>query len=156
MSRVATIGALALALTAVAWSTVAPASFGGVSGFAVLVGSSMEPALAAGDLAVVHKAGDYAVGDVVLYRSDRLQRHVLHRIVRRHGDRYLLRGDANSFADPDEPTRSEIVGRYWFTIPAAGALVEWLRIPLHAAVLVFFAVLAAFLPMPGRRPRTLE
>jgi signal peptidase I len=155
MRRVVVLTAtVVVALGVLAWATVAPPALGGPSGFAVIVGTSMEPALETGDLAVVHKASAYRVGDVVLYRSTLMQRHVLHRIVAVRDGRFVLRGDANAFDDPERPAASEIVGRRWFTIPLAGALATWLRMPLHAAVVVFLAATIALLPgAPRKRPR---
>jgi signal peptidase len=158
MRRVATIGAavvLIALILVVGGALLAPVNLGGRSAFAVIVGASMQPMLEQGDLAIVRQARSYKVGDVVLYHSNSLQRHVMHRIVRRNGDRFTLRGDANSFADPDQPTRSEIIGRYWFVVPRAGSVVEWLQQPLQAALLVFLVALIAFLPAAQRQPRTI-
>lgn len=56
-----------------------------------LVGTSMQPTLVAGDIIVLEKVENVAVGDVVLFRHK--GRHLLHRIVTIDGDRYTLRGD---------------------------------------------------------------
>jgi signal peptidase I len=159
MRRVATIAAVVVfvaLILVVAGSLLAPSSLGGRTALAVIVGSSMRPMLERGDLAIVRQAASYEVGDVVLYHSNTLHRHVMHRIVRRNGDRFMVRGDANSFADPDQPTRSDIIGRYWFAVPRGGSIVDWLQQPLHAAILVFLVSLIALLPAPTRRPRTIE
>lgn len=56
-----------------------------------LVGTSMRPTLLAGDVIVLEKAKNVAVGDVVLFRHE--GRHLLHRVVSIDGDRYTMKGD---------------------------------------------------------------
>lgn len=41
----------------------------------------------------------YDVGDVVAYRNLQLDTVVLHRIVAREGERYVLQGDSNTWLD---------------------------------------------------------
>ena len=136
-------GALALALFAAAWVFFAPTQAGGGTSYAIIVGSSMEPKLHRGDLAVVRERDAYRVGDVVLYDSRDLGTKVLHRIIRVEGDRFVLQGDNNDFLDPEKPTEAQIVGALWVTAPAVGRVTEWLREPLHGALLVAFVTLLA-------------
>ena len=138
--------AAAAAALAAGWIFAAPQQIGGSAAYVVVVGSSMEPRLHRGDLAVVRSGDGYAPGDVVAYRSSRLGRTVLHRIERRAGDRYVLKGDANSWLDPDRPSEAQVVGELALRVPAAGRVIEWLRQPLHASLL---AGLAAFALLAG-------
>lgn len=103
--------------------------------YAIVSGSSMEPALHRGDLVVVRPAGGYRVGDVVAYRTEG-GATVLHRIVGRAGDRYVLQGDANSWLDPFQPADEHILGRLQRDIPGVGLAIDWLRQPIPASVLV--------------------
>ena len=96
-----------------------------------------------GDLAVIREQSTYRPGDVVLYDSPQLASKVLHRIVRVEGDRFVLKGDNNDFLDTEQPTEEQIVGRLWLSVPAAGRLSEWLREPVHSALLVGLATLLA-------------
>ena len=48
----------------------------------------------------------------------------------------MLKGDNNSFIDAEQPTEEQIVGSLWVTAPAVGRVAEWLREPLHSALLV--------------------
>jgi signal peptidase I len=59
------------ALVAAAWFL--PASVGATASYVVTHGISMEPGFHAGDLAVVRKAGNYRVGDVVAYHSEQMK-----------------------------------------------------------------------------------
>lgn len=135
--------AVAVAAFAAAWVLLAPTQAGGGTSYAMVVGTSMEPVLSRGDLAIVRKRSSYRVGDVVLYDSRDLGAKVLHRIVRVEGDRFVLQGDNNDFLDPEKPTEEQIVGALWATAPGVGGVTQWLRKPMNAALLVTFAALVA-------------
>lgn len=134
---------VALAALATVWVVLAPAQAGGGTSYAIVVGSSMEPKLSRGDLAIVRERSSYRAGDVVLYASRELGTKVLHRIVRVEGDRFVLQGDNNDFLDPEKPTEEQIVGALWATAPGVGRVTEWVREPLNAALLVAFVTLVA-------------
>ena len=129
-------GLLAAVALAGAWIFFAPTQFGGGTSYAILVGNSMEPDLHRGDLAVVREQSVYRPGDVVLYDSRELGSKVLHRIVRVEGGRFVLKGDNNDYLDPERVTEEQIVGSLWTSAPAVGRVSEWLRVPLHSALLV--------------------
>jgi signal peptidase I len=88
-------GATGLALAATSWFFLAPQALGGPLAYVTITGSSMEPRLQAGDLALVCPAEAYGTGDAVAYESAELHRVVLHRILRVAGTRYVVKGDAN-------------------------------------------------------------
>lgn len=136
-------GVLAVAALAAAWMLFAPAQVGGGTSYAIVVGNSMEPGLSRGDLAVVRERSAYRPGDVVLYDSRELGTKVLHRVVRVEGGRFVLKGDNNDFIDVERPTDEQIVGSLWLTAPAVGRATEWLRQPLHSALLVGIVTLIA-------------
>jgi signal peptidase I len=147
-------GTGALVLLVAAWILVGPRQLGGSASYAIVAGSSMEPRLHSGDLVVARSHAHYAIGDAVVYHNADLNRNVLHRIVSRDGARFVFKGDHNDFVDPTHPQQSDLVGSLWFTVPAVGRLVEWLQVPLHAAVI---AALAALLALGGgRRGRRLR
>ena len=73
--------AAAAAVLTLGWILLAPQGIGGGTAYAVVEGSSMQPLLGGGDLAVIRREDAYTVGEVVAYRSDRLGQIVLHRIV---------------------------------------------------------------------------
>jgi signal peptidase I len=133
---------------------LAPAQLGGSTRYAIVEGSSMAPLLSDGDLAVVRSSDEVSVGDVVLYREPDLGVGVLHRVVRLDGDRLVLKGDANTFLDDLRPTAAEVQGSLWFSVPYAGSTLAWIRLPLHAALLVFALTLVALTSgRAGRDPR---
>ncbi len=142
-------GLLTLALVVVAWLLLAPTQIGGRTGYAVIKGNSMEPGLHQGDLVLVRSRSSYGVGDAVLFESATLgSAHVLHRVVRIEGGRFVTRGDNRSQVDPGRFTDGAVVGELWLTVPAVGSAVEWVARPLHLALLAF---LLAFLVLAGGR-----
>lgn len=150
------VGSLAAALVVLALAVLASQRLGGPVSVVTIKGNSMEPGLRAGDLVVTLDAGDYNVGDAVAYRSDKLNAIVLHRIVDRAGDRFVFKGDNNSWIDPEKPTTEHLVGRRWVRIPSAGRLLAPLGRPAILAALVAlsaFGVLAAGRPPNRARHR---
>jgi signal peptidase I len=139
-------GLAALAAVGALWLYAAPTGLGGRLDYAVIVGSSMQPTVHRGDLAVLHRRSSYRVGDVVGYRSADLHRVVLHRIVGVVDGRYVFKGDNNSFVDSYRPTPDQLVGGLWVRVPAVGSLFTWTRAPRHALLL---GILAAFVLAGG-------
>ena len=142
---------LTLVLLAAAWWYVAPPQLGGSTTFVTVDGTSMLPTLRRSDLVALRPQAHYRVGEVVGYRSALIHRVVLHRIIAIHGDRYAFKGDNNSFVDPEQPTRSQLVGRLWVHLPSAGRLVSELHRPAVAGSLA--AVLVLFAGLGGGRRR---
>ena len=144
---------LTLALLGSAWLLLAPPQLGGTTSFVVVDGTSMLPTLQGSDLVALRKASSPEVGDVVGYRSALLGRVVLHRITAIDDGRYVLKGDNNSFIDPDRPLRSEIVGKVWFHVPTGGHVIAWLHVPWVLAAVAALLVLAVGLDGAGPRSR---
>ncbi|MGH3137349.1 MAG: signal peptidase I [Gaiellaceae bacterium] len=144
-TRIASFVVIFAALAA-AWAVLAPPELGGSTRYVILDGSSMEPSLHSGDLAVVRQQDSVEKGDVVLYNHPGLGAHVLHRVVRERGSRYVLKGDNNDFLDDVRPTADEIEGHLWFSLPRVGSTIIWARQPLHAGLIVFGL---AFLALGG-------
>jgi signal peptidase I len=127
------------------WIFFAPTQMGGSSVYSVTSGVSMQPLLVRNDLALVRIETSYHVGDVVLYHSTILDKPVLHRIIAIQNGDYFFKGDNNNFVDPGYATRSELVGKLWIHVPAAGAAISWLDEPFHAALLAGVATLVVLL-----------
>jgi signal peptidase I len=137
-------GAL-VALAAVAWHFFAPSNIGGSTRYVVTSGVSMQPHFHTGDLALTRPASTYKVGDVVAYHSTLLHVTVLHRIIARHGNRYVFKGDNNNFIDPVQPTRAELLGKLWIHVRHGGFVLKALHAPIVAAVLcVLVGLFAVF------------
>jgi signal peptidase I len=97
-------------------------------------GVSMQPEYHQGDLVVVRRS-DYDVGDVVAYPG-RTGETVLHRIIDRSGDRFVLQGDNNDWVDTERPTADEVIGEAWFDVPSGGKAIAWLKGPLPATAML--------------------
>lgn len=123
-----------------------------------VVGTSMEPDIRSGDVVVIQRQPDYAVGDVVAFRAGNLAGSVvLHRIIGVADGRYVLKGDNNRFIDEYQPTRDEVLGRSVIVVPQARAVVEFLGSPAYFGIA--FAVVAAVVGFrlvvaERRRPRS--
>lgn len=103
--------------------TLRPVALGGPVQYVVVVGQSMEPTLHSGDLVVIRRQDEYAVGDIVSIETP--IGPVMHRIVGGNGDEgFVSQGDNNEITDPWSPTTSEIVGKLWLRFPG-GANFQW-------------------------------
>lgn len=141
--------ATTVAMLVAVWWLVAPPGLGGTTSVAVVDGTSMLPRFRHGDLVLVRRPDSYRVGDVVAYRSRFLRRIVLHRIVEISGGHYTFKGDNNSWADPERPSKTQLIGKQWIRVPGGGRVAEQLRRPIVAAALAALVVLA--LGSGGRR-----
>jgi signal peptidase I len=139
------------------WTFFAPTNLGGTTTYSVTDGISMNPLLYKGDFAVIRAQSSYHVGEVVLYESQVLHKPVLHRIILIQNGNYFFKGDNNDFVDPGYATRNELIGKLWFHIPHAGAVLGWFGMPVHASLLAGFAAMAVVVTgaktTKGRRRR---
>ena len=150
----------ALAAVGAGWYFAAPTQLGGSDSYVQIYGTSMNPRFHAGDLVIVRSPGpNVRVGDIVAYKNAQLGGQVvMHRIIRIAGDRYVFKGDNNTFIDSYHPTRSELVGRLWLHVPAAGSLLVWLHGRRLGLIAGTVALLAALLGagLGGKRLRGRE
>lgn len=139
--RTASLGFFLLALLAAGFF-LWPAQLGGATAYVSTHGTSMEPGFRTGDLAVLRPVEDYNAGDVAAYRSDMFDTVVMHRIVAVQDGRYTLRGDNNSWLDPEHPTRSEFIGKLALRVPQGGHWLQRMTEPMFLAALFAVALLA--------------
>ncbi len=144
--------ALLLTLLGAAWISFAPIQFGGQAAYVIVNGISMEPGFHRGDLAILRQATDYEIGDIVTYRHPQIG-PIIHRIIAIDGDRYVLKGDNNAWTDAYHPTEAECIGKLWLQIPAAGSLIEQLRIPRNMAMLAAVLGCMIMTTITGRTER---
>ena len=135
-----------------------PASLGGPAGYVIVSGSSMEPLMETGDLAIVRQEADYGLGDVVAYRIPASDvgggMLVIHRVVGGDpDDGLILRGDNRDTDDMWRPTRDDIVGRLLWHVPHAGTALFLLRTPLVIAGVVGFLGFWAVVSSPAGRSK---
>jgi signal peptidase I len=125
---------LSLFLSFMGWMILAPTQLGGSVTYVIVDGNSMEPGFHLGDLLLVRTKTGYQVGDAVTYQNEELGRFVFHRIVGTELNRFILKGDNNSWLDSYHPTQDEIVGKLWVHIPKLGRAIEWVRLPINLAI----------------------
>ena len=118
-----------------AWYTLAPTQLGGRNAYVLTHGNSMQPRIHRGDLVVTRRAGAYAVGEIVAYRDPRMG-VVLHRVVAREEERFVLQGDNNDWLDTYQPHDHEIIGKLALHVPSVEHWLKPLRAPAVLAVLV--------------------
>jgi len=117
----------------------------GNTSYIIVNGRSMEPTLRQGDLIILKPSGGYEVGDIVGYVSP----HgpiVVHRIVGREGDAFILKGDNHDMVDPWPITQDMILGRLIVRIPYLGHVFGFLKNPVWTATavsLLFFLALVS-------------
>ncbi len=134
-----------------------PARFGGDATFVVVHGHSMDPTFRSGDLVLVRSASEYQVGDIAAYHIPKGQAGagsgVIHRIVRREGDRYVFKGDNRATADQWRPHASDIMGRLAIRVPLPGETF-WAMLPWVWCLAVGGVVMWMLWPQTSpRRPR---
>lgn len=134
------------------WFWFRPEALGGSTTLVTVSGTSMQPGMLTGDLAIVRKTGHYARGDVVAFRVPREDGEqgavVIHRIVDGDaGSGYRTRGDNNDWYDPWRPRPEDVTGELWLHVPGAGRVVATMADPLVAAAT--FAALTAFVIVLG-------
>jgi signal peptidase I len=154
LRRAVRIRSLAVGLVVVASLLLSanPERLGGYVRYAYIWGNSMEPSLHMRDVAIVRAQDRYEVGDAVAYRNPDLGL-VLHRIIARDGDRFILQGDNNSFTDAYRPNTAEIAGKLWLTIPSGGRAADFLRSPTGTALLAGLMFASIAMPFAKRRLR---
>jgi signal peptidase len=146
-------GALAVVLILAGWwFWFHPDALGGSTTLVAVSGTSMEPGMVTGDLAIVRKTGDYEVGEVIAFRVPRGDRGqlgvVIHRIVGGSAETgFRTRGDNNDWYDPWRPQPEDVVGELWLHLPGAGRVVMTLADPLVAGAT--FAAMTAFVIVLG-------
>jgi signal peptidase I len=149
--------ALLPALLVIVWLNFAPLALGGPVTYVIITGISMEPNFHTGDLVVAHTKPYYQVNDRVVYHHRVMDRFVFHRIVGRSLDRFVLKGENNTWLDSYYPLPEDILGAYWFRLPWVGLVVRWMRQPWMmgslSGVIGLASVWSVWQERPSRRSR---
>jgi signal peptidase len=121
---------LVVNLTLIIRSYTSPDKVPSVFGYTplIILSGSMEPEIAAGDLAICTNvdASEVAVGDVIAFfdpasSSSSVLTHRVVEVVNNDGTlQFKTQGDANNTADANLVPASNLVGRYSSSIPGAG------------------------------------
>lgn len=126
---------------------------------ALVLTGSMEPAISAGDLILIHRENGYRVGDIITYAEG--EASVTHRIVEETEEGYRTRGDANHGRDQEPVARDQVYGKVAAVIPGVGKIALFFRgnrgrllLAVFAAGLIWGKDLTALFHKAGRE--TLE
>ncbi len=82
-----------------------------------IMSGSMEPTLSTGDHVVFHRQENYELDDVVVYYDETDGAFVVHRIVGKSGDQFIVQGDYNPECDPNPVKVENIQGKVVLAIP---------------------------------------
>jgi signal peptidase len=158
--RASAVGYLTAMTSLTMWASV-PAAWGWQS--ALVVGHSMNPAIAAGDVLVTSPftAAQLRAGTTVLFERPGFSDGSLiaHRIESSRGDgTFVTRGDANGQADSSPVRTEQIRGVARLRVPAVGRPMLWLRQGQWAlftgfAMVTIIAVTVALTRRAGGEPR---
>jgi len=85
-----------------------------------VVSDSMEPVLHRGDLVFVVRPNDLKVGDIVIYRKEGSQFTIIHRIIQKTENGYIIKGDNNPGPDTPAVKSYQINGKVLFAAPLLG------------------------------------
>lgn len=89
-----------------------------------VVTSSMEPKIKRGSIVFIKKENNFKVGDIASYQTPASKNIVTHRVVKifklQCNYYFNFKGDANETIDPLPISDSEIIGKYFFSIPFLG------------------------------------
>jgi signal peptidase I len=119
-----------------------PRSLGGPVSIIWVSGSSMEPTLQNGDLALLYRHGSYQVGDIVAFDIPE-GGTVIHRIERSVPGGYEFRGDNRETGDPWVLDETSIRGSQVVRVPNAQGALAMLGRPEVMAILVAVMVVLA-------------
>lgn len=102
--------------------------------FLAVTSGSMEPFIKTGNLAIIKPAGNYKIGDIITFKTPNAistketTTHRISSISEQDGIQiYSTKGDANNSLDSQIVTKSQIVGKYQFSIRFLGYLLQYLR-----------------------------
>lgn len=121
-----------------------------------VVSGSMEPTIKIGDLIVIDLDDrGYIIGDIVTY-YDEFHTFVTHRIVDVREGKFITKGDFNNTEDrPLE--RKNIVGKYMFSIPYVGNIINMLRNKFTLIIiLIFGSIICVLLSVDNSKEEVKE
>jgi signal peptidase len=113
--------------------------------YVIIKGESMRPTLEPGDFAILRRADNYSINDIVAYIEPYYNQVIIHRIVGK-GISFILKGDNRDQVDPWTVTSDMILGRLIFSVPYIGFVFDYLKAPLRLAIAITVIFLISSLP----------
>ena len=153
--RIIAVSLLGLVLLLSLWQTAArvlfhqnPPYLFGYAQLTVLSGS-MEPAFSAGDIVVIHKETEYAVGDIIAFQDEGVL--TTHRIQENSPEGFITKGDFNNVPDMRVVPTGQVAGKVVLVIPKLGQALLFLHTPGGMIVILLSGLLLLFLPERWRK-----
>lgn len=109
----------------------------------IVISGSMQPEIEVGDLLIIHEQQQYAVNDIITYRSG--ASFVTHRIIAVNANELITQGDANNVADPVFAL-SQAEGKVVLRLPGVGKLIYFLKTERGIYFTALLAILLFALP----------
>ena len=82
--------------------------------------NSMEPVLHKGDLLFVTGVKNPDIGDIVIYNRPDVSYTIVHRIIKKTKDGYIIKGDNNNVPDSGIVKKNQITGKVLVAVPLLG------------------------------------
>lgn len=127
--------ALMIVFLSALWISLAPVQLGGQVAYVIISGNSMEPSFHTGDLVIVQKTLTFKIGDIAAYNNTELRHIVFHRIIGKELDRFIFKGDHNTWVDSYRPLKQELIGKLWIHFPMIGKAIQWARLPINFTII---------------------
>lgn len=102
--------------------------------YLIVLSGSMEPAISAGDVIIIHRQDSYTPGEIITFADDGAL--TTHRITAVTGEGYRTQGDANNAPDQLLIPSEAIQGRVVAVIPRLGQALLFLRRPAGLLLLL--------------------
>ncbi len=116
-----------------------PSALGGETEFLLVQGNSMLPTIEPGSFIITKEKQSYAVDDIVSYSTSKKSafqgRTIVHRIIEKTDEGFIIKGDNNKRPDPGIVKPDVIRGEVVLFTPFLGYVLVFLRNPLVMGVL---------------------
>lgn len=91
----------------------------------------MEPEIKKGSIVFIRMDNVFKTGDIASYQTLQNENAITHRITKIYKlqDKYYFhfKGDANETTDPSPISDSEIIGKYFFSLPFLGDMGDFIK-----------------------------
>ena len=113
-----------------------PTSLGGDTGFLLVFGQSMLPAIQPGSMVIIKKQSSYQIDDIVSYTVPQgpFTKNIVHRIIDETNQGFVIKGDNNQANDEGFHRAEDINGKVIFSTPYVGDVLELFRNPIFMFV----------------------
>ncbi len=114
--------------------------------FLTVLSGSMEPTIHTGSVVLIKPNSSYKIGEIVTFSTNSKNNiPTTHRIVElriQDGENiFKTKGDANDSTDTEEVLEKNIEGKFYFSIPYLGYIIDFVRRPIGLAIVILIPAL---------------